>query len=57
MTFISTKDSAHYFIVKFSPSVGVAVVASLTREIWLHKVLLILLIEHQILLLSMVCVP
>ena len=32
MTFISTKDSAHYFIVKFSPSVGVAVVASLTRE-------------------------
>ena len=30
MTLISTRDSAHDFIVKFSPSMGVAVVASLT---------------------------
>ena len=33
MTLISSKDSAHDFIVKFSPSVCVAVVASLTREV------------------------
>ena len=33
MTIISSKDSAHDFIVKFSPSVGVGVVASLTREV------------------------
>ena len=32
MTLISSEDSAHDFIVKFSPSVCVAVVASLTRE-------------------------
>ena len=27
MTLISARDSAHHFIVKFSPSVGVAIVA------------------------------
>ena len=32
MTLISVKDSAHDFIVKFSPSVCVAIVASLTGE-------------------------
>ena len=32
MTLISTRDSAHDFIVKFSPSMGVAVVGSLTCE-------------------------
>ena len=32
MTLISTRDSAHDFIVKFSPSVCVVVVASLTGE-------------------------
>ena len=33
MTLISTEHSAHNFIVKFSPSVCVAVVASLTKEV------------------------
>ena len=33
MTLISARDSAHDFIVKFSPSMGAAVVVSLTREI------------------------
>ena len=33
MTLISSEDSAHDFIVKFSPSVCVAVVTSLTREV------------------------
>ena len=33
MTFISARDSAHEFTVKFSPSVCVAVVASLTGEV------------------------
>ena len=33
MTLISYEDSAHDFIVKFSPSVWVAVVASLTGEV------------------------
>ena len=33
MTLISSEDSAHDFIVKFSPSVCVAVVASLTSEV------------------------
>ena len=32
MTIISARDSAHDFIVKFSPSMCVAVVASLTGE-------------------------
>ena len=32
MTLISARDLAHDFIVKFSPSMGVAVVASLTCE-------------------------
>ena len=32
MTLISARDSAHDFIMKFSLSVGVAVVASLNRE-------------------------
>ena len=32
VTLISSKDSAHDFIVKFSPSVYVTVVASLTRS-------------------------
>ena len=52
MTLISSEDSAHDFIVKFSPSVCVAVVASFTRE-WLYEVLLTMLME-EILLLSMV---
>ena len=38
MTIISSKDSAHDFIVKFSPSVCVAVVASLTREVAVYEV-------------------
>ena len=33
MTLISARDSAHNFIVKFSPSVCVAVVASLAGEV------------------------
>ena len=33
LTLVGSKDSAHDFIVKFSPSVCVAVVASLTREV------------------------
>ena len=33
MTLISARDLAHYFIVKFSPSMGVAVVASISREV------------------------
>ena len=33
MTLISSEDSAHDFFVKFSPSVCVAVVVSLTREV------------------------
>ena len=33
VTLISSQDSAHDFIVKFSPCVCVAVVASLTREV------------------------
>ena len=32
MTIISTRDSAHDFIVKFSPNMGVAVVAPLTKK-------------------------
>ena len=32
MTLISSEDSVHDLIVKFSPSMCVAVVASLTRE-------------------------
>ena len=32
MTLISSRDSAHGFIVKFIPSVCVAIVASLTGE-------------------------
>ena len=51
MTLISSEDSAHDFIVKFSPSMCTFVVASFTRE-WLYKVLLTMLME-QILLLSM----
>ena len=43
MTLISARDSAHDFIVKFSPSMGVAIVASLT----VHEVLLTMLIEQQ----------
>jgi len=34
MTLISARDSAHDFIVKFSPSVCVAVVASMTGDSW-----------------------
>ena len=51
MTLISSEDSAHDFIVKFSPSMCTFVVASFTRE-WLYKVLPTMLME-QILLLSM----
>ena len=36
MTLISARDSAHGFIVKFSPSVCVAIVASLTGEMVAH---------------------
>ena len=32
MTLITTRDSGHEFIVKFTPSMCVAVVASLTGE-------------------------
>ena len=32
MTLISTRDSAHDFVVKFSPSMCVAIVASFTGE-------------------------
>ena len=44
MTLISARDSAHDFIVKFSPSVCVAVVAA---EKWLHEVLLTMLMEQE----------
>ena len=37
MTLISSEDSALDFIVKFSPSMCVAVVASLTREVALQS--------------------
>ena len=33
MSLINSEDSTHDFIVKFSPSVWVAVVASLTKEV------------------------
>ena len=46
MTLISVRDSAHDFIVKFSPSMYVAVVPSLTGK-WLHKGLLTMLMEQQ----------
>ena len=51
MTLISSEDSAHDFIVKFSPSVCAAVVASLTGEepAWNFAYQLM----EQILLLSM----
>ena len=44
MTLISTRDSGHDSIVKFSPSVCVAVVASFT---WLQEVLATMLMEQQ----------
>ena len=56
MTLISAKDSAHYFIVRFSPSMCVSVVASLTGE-WLHEVLLTMLMEQQTVINLLVCVP
>ena len=37
MTLISSKDSALDFVVKFSPSMCVAVVASLTSEVALRS--------------------
>ena len=51
MTLISSEDSAHDFIVKFSPSMCAAVVASLIREeaAWNFAYQLM----EQILLLSM----
>ena len=48
MTLISARDSARDFTVKFSPSGCVAVVASLTGEMRLHKVLLTMVMEQQI---------
>ena len=51
MTLISSKDSAHDFIVKFNSGMCAFVVASFTTE-WLYEVLFIMLME-QILLLSM----
>jgi len=50
------RDLAHDFIVKFSPRMCVAVVASLTGEIAARN-LLTMLVEQQwqILLLSMIC--
>ena len=46
---ISARDSAHDSIVKFSPSVCVAVVASFTGEMAArsHEVLLTMLMEQQ----------
>ena len=46
MTLISARGSAHDFIVKFSPSVCVAVVASLTGEMAARS-LLTMLMEQQ----------
>ena len=51
MTLISSEDSAHDFIVKFSPSVCVAVVAFLTGEVAARSFASQLM--EQILLLSM----
>ena len=51
MTLISSEDSAHDFIVKFSLSVCVAVVASLTSEVAVRSLFTMLM--EQILLLSM----
>ena len=42
MTLITARDSAHDFIVKFSPSMHVAVVASLTREVVVRNLLTML---------------
>ena len=50
MTLISSNNSDHDFIVKFSPSVCVAVVASLTREVAVRSFAYQLM--EQILLLS-----
>ena len=47
MTLISTRVSACDFVVKFSISVCIAVVAYLTGEKWLHNVLLTLSMEQQ----------
>ena len=51
MTLISSEDSAHDFIVEFSPSMCAAVVASLTREVAVRSFAYQLM--EQILLLSM----
>ena len=51
MTLISSEDSAHDFVVKFSPSMCVAVVASLTREVAVRS--LLTMVMKQILLLFM----
>ena len=53
MTLISSEDSAHYFIVRFSPSMCVAVVASLTREVAVRSLLTCTMLMKQILLLFM----
>ena len=48
MTLISARDSAHDFIVKFSPSVHVcSVVGFLTAEMAAQTVLLTMLMEQQ----------
>ena len=52
MALISTRDSAYDFIVKFSPSMCVAVVASLTGEMAAQS-FAYMLIEQQ----TMVCMP
>ena len=51
MTLIISEESAHDFIVKFSPSTCVTVVASLTREVAIR--VLFAMLMKQILLLSM----
>ena len=46
MTLRCARDSAHDFIMKFSPSMCVATICGEVEK-WLHKVLLTLLMEQQ----------
>ena len=55
MTPINARDSADDFIVEFSPYVCVTHSSSFLDR--LHEGLLTMLMEQQILLLSMICVP
>ena len=54
MALISTRDSAYDFIVKFSPSMCVAVVASLTGEMAAQS---FAYHAQQTIINSMVCMP